>query len=105
MKKAKKKSAKKKGTTRTGNDSLDSKKVDLVPAIPLTDTALVPFDPLQIYLMEIKRYDLLSREEERNLAIKVREHRDDKAAYRLITANLRLVVKIALDFHRYWKKS
>ena len=93
------------GTTKKGNDYLDSKKVDLVPAIPLTDTALVPFDPLQIYLMEIERYDLLSREEERNLAIKVREHRDDKAAYRLITANLRLVVKIAMDFHRYWTKN
>ncbi|MBL7224847.1 MAG: RNA polymerase factor sigma-32 [Desulfobacteraceae bacterium] len=105
MKNVTKKSATKKGTTRTGKGRLASKKVDLVPAIKMTDTALVPFDPLQIYLMEVKRYDLISREEERELAIKIREKNDDKAAYRLVTANLRLVVKIAMDFHRYWTKN
>ncbi len=105
MKNATKKSATKKGTTRRGKDHLASKKVDLVPAIKMTDTALVPFDPLQIYLMEVKRYDLISREEERELAIKIRGKNDDKAAYRLVTANLRLVVKIAMDFHRYWTKN
>jgi len=105
MKKATKKSATKKGTTKTGKDHLASKKVGLVPAIQTTDRALVPFDPLQIYLMEVKRYDLISREEERELAIKIREQNDDKAAYKLVTANLRLVVKIAMDFHRYWTKN
>ena len=95
----------KKGTTKTGKDHLASKKVGLVPAIQTTDRALVPFDPLQIYLMEVKRYDLISREEERELAIKIREQNDDKAAYKLVTANLRLVVKIAMDFHRYWTKN
>jgi len=105
MKNAKKKSAKKKGKTRTGKGRLTSKKVGLVPAIQMTDKALVPFDPLQIYLMEVKRYDLISREEERELAIKIREQNDDKAAYKLVTANLRLVVKIAMDFHRYWTKN
>jgi RNA polymerase sigma-32 factor len=99
------KNATKKGTTRTGKDHPASKKVGLVPAIQMTDTALVPFDPLQIYLMEVKRYDLISREEERALAVKIREKNDDKAAYRLVTANLRLVVKIAMDFHRYWTKN
>ena len=77
----------------------------LPPSVHIAETALVPFDPLQIYLMEIKRYDLLSREEEVELAIRVREKKDDKAAYRLVTANLRLVVKIAMDFHRYWTKN
>jgi len=105
MKKATKKSATKKGKTRTGKGHPASKKVDLVPAIQTIDTALVPFDPLQIYLMEVKRYDLISREEERELAIKIREQNDDKAAYKLITSNLRLVVKIAMDFHRYWTKN
>jgi len=71
----------------------------------MTDRALVPFDPLQIYLMEVKRYDLISREEEIELGIKIREQNDDKAAYKLVTANLRLVVKIAMDFHRYWTKN
>jgi RNA polymerase sigma-32 factor len=74
-------------------------------SVHIAETALVPFDPLQIYLMEIKRYDLLTREEETELAIRVREQKDDKAACRLVTANLRLVVKIAMDFHRYWTKN
>jgi len=105
MKNATKKSATKKGKTRTSKGHPASKKVGLVPAIQMTDKALVPFDPLQIYLMEVKRYDLISREEEIELGIKIREKNDDKAAYRLVTANLRLVVKIAMDFHRYWTKN
>ena len=105
MKKATKKSATKKGTTKTGKGRGVSKKESLVPAIQVADKALVPFDPLQIYLMEIKRYELISREEEKELAIKIRENSDDKAAYRLATANQRLVVKIAMDFHRYWTKN
>ncbi|MBW2204724.1 MAG: RNA polymerase factor sigma-32 [Deltaproteobacteria bacterium] len=105
MKKTTKKSAAKKGTTRKSKGRDVSKKKSLVPAIQMTDTALVPFDPLQIYLMEIKRYELISREEEKELAIKIREDNDEKAAYKLATANLRLVVKIAMDFHRYWTKN
>lgn len=105
MKKTTKKSAAKKGKTKTGKGRGVSKKESLVPAIQVADTSLVPFDPLQIYLMEIKRYELISREEEKELAIKIREDNDDKAAYRLATANLRLVVKIAMDFHRYWTKN
>ena len=69
------------------------------------ERALVPYDPLQLYLLEIKHYKLLTREEETELAIRVREKNDKRAAYRLITSNLRLVVKIAMDFHRYWTKS
>ena len=51
------------------------------------------------------RMAISSREEEKELAIRIREKKDEKAAYRLITSNLRLVVKIAMDFHRYWAKS
>ena len=105
MKKTTKKAAAKKGTTRKSKGRGVSKKESLVPAVQVADKALVPFDPLQIYLMEIKRYELISREEEIELGIKIREKSDDKAAYRLATANLRLVVKIAMDFHRYWTKN
>ena len=69
------------------------------------DRNLVPYDPLQMYLLEIKRYNLLTREEEIELGKRVREKNDQKAAYRLATSNLRLVVKIAMDFHRYWTKN
>lgn len=77
----------------------------LPPALRPEQTAVVPYDPLQLYLLEIKQYKLLTREEEKALAIRVREQHDEKAAYRLITANLRLVVKIAMDFHRYWTRN
>ncbi len=78
---------------------------ELRPALRPEKRALTPYDPLQMYLLETKRYPLLSREEEIALAIRVREHKDKDAAYRLVTANLRLVVKIAMDFHRYWTKN
>jgi RNA polymerase sigma-32 factor len=69
------------------------------------DKALVKFDPLQLYLTEISSYKLLTRDEERELAIRVREDEDKEAAYRLVTANLRLVVKIALEFQRVWMQN
>lgn len=65
----------------------------------------ISLDPFRLYLEEIKRYPLLSREEERELAIRYREKNDIDAAYKLITANLRLVVKIAMDFQRYWMQN
>ncbi len=69
------------------------------------DKALVKFDPLQRYLSEISRYKLLTRDEERALGIRVMEEGDKDAAYVLVTANLRLVVKIALEFQRVWMQN
>ncbi|MBN1625905.1 MAG: RNA polymerase factor sigma-32 [Deltaproteobacteria bacterium] len=83
----------------------DGRDIDIIPMAQGEDRALVPYDPLQLYLMEIKRYKLLTKEEEIELATRVKEHNDPDAAYRLVTSNLRLVVKIAMDFHRYWTKS
>ena len=68
-------------------------------------SALVKYDPLQKYLQELGQYELLSREEEKELAIRVREEGDRDAAYRLVTSNLRLVVKIAMDFQRVWMQN
>jgi RNA polymerase sigma-32 factor len=59
-------------------------------------------DALQLYIWEINRYSLLTREQEKELAIRYREEGDSEAARQLITANLRLVVKIAMDFQRHW---
>ncbi len=63
-------------------------------------TALVPTDTLQRYLAEIRKYPLLSREEEHALAVAYRERGDVEAAYRLVTSNLRLVVLIAREYQR-----
>ena len=56
--------------------------------------------PLQLYLREIAKYPLLSPEEEYDLARKHFEEQDVAAAHRLITSNLRLVVKIASDLNK-----
>src|SRR5262245_55608269 len=57
-------------------------------------------DPLAVYMSEIKRYPLLTREEEHELAVKYTKTGDVVAARRLVTANLRLVVKIAHEYRR-----
>ncbi len=86
-------------------ENTEENNVDYSLIVPNEERALVPYDPLQLYLYEIKKYKLLTKEEETELAIRVREQNDQEAAYRLVTSNLRLVVKIAMDFHRYWTKS
>src|ERR671923_1555797 len=65
--------------------------------------ALVPFDPLQRYLAEIRRFPLLSREEEHRLAVEYKEFGHVEAAYKLVTANLRLVVMIAREYQKAFK--
>ncbi|HKI69361.1 MAG TPA: sigma-70 family RNA polymerase sigma factor [Verrucomicrobiae bacterium] len=64
----------------------------------LTKRALATYDPLTAYIQETRRYPLLSREDETELAIKYKEEGDMAAGRRLVTANLRLVVKIAHDY-------
>lgn len=105
MKKTKSTSSKKMKAKKKGDQHSNPSELNIVPVPAPKEKALVPYDPLQMYLSEIKRYGLLTREEEKELAIRIREKNDQKAAYRLITSNLRLVVKIAMDFHRYWTKN
>jgi RNA polymerase sigma-32 factor len=62
--------------------------------------ALEVFDPLKKYLVEIRQFPLLSREEEIRLAKRWQDEGDRMAAYRLVVSNLRLVVKIAFDYQR-----
>jgi RNA polymerase sigma-32 factor len=57
-------------------------------------------DPLQAYMAEVIRHPLLTREEEHELAVHYLKTGDVKAAYRLVAANLRLVVKLAHEYHR-----
>jgi RNA polymerase sigma-32 factor len=72
---------------------------------PPADTRVAPYDPVARFLAEIRRYPLLSREEERELALRYQETGDPEAAYTLVTSNLRLVVKIALQFQRVWMQN
>ena len=104
MAKADKKKTKDTPKKKASTDLYKDKPV-LSPIIRNESRALVPYDPLQMYLLEIKNYNLLTKEEEVELATRVREENDQDAAYRLVTSNLRLVVKIAMDFHRYWTRN
>ena len=52
---------------------------------------------LAAYLKQLRGYPLLAREEEHELAVAFRRTGDLSAAARLVTANLRLVVKLARD--------
>jgi len=61
-------------------------------------------DSLTIYLAEIRKFKLLSEEEEKNYAIKFFEEKDLEAAHTLITSNLRFVVKVASEYRRYGLK-
>jgi RNA polymerase sigma-32 factor len=64
---------------------------------------LARYDPLQAYMRDVQRYKLLTPEEEREAATRYFETGDVDAAARLVTANLRLVVKIAYDYRRAHK--
>lgn len=60
--------------------------------------SLVPADPFYLYISKIRQTPSLSHEEEMELAKRFRETGDKEAAYKLITSNLMLVVKIAYEF-------
>jgi RNA polymerase sigma-32 factor len=84
----------------------DEISVDLPPesAAPAsTDAALSRRDPLQAYLREIQRHPLLTHEEEQRLTRHYQETQDVNTAARLVTANLRLVVKLAYEYRRAYK--
>jgi RNA polymerase sigma-32 factor len=66
-------------------------------------TKLAPYDPLRRYLYEISRFEPLTREEEHELAVRYRATGDRKTAYRLITSNLKLVVKIAMIYQKVYR--
>ena len=78
------------------------KKKSLVPAVR-QEGRLVPLDPFAAYMQEVKKYPLLSEDDEKELAIRLQETGDVDAAYQLTTANLMLVVKIAMTFKREWQ--
>lgn len=65
--------------------------------------SIVRYDPLDSYLAEISHLEPLSREEEYELAVRFKEKGDKMAGYRLVLANLRLVVMIAKEYQRNFR--
>lgn len=73
---------------------------------PLVRSPTPNYDPLKRYLDDLRKYPLLAPEDEFSLAIQLREENDidkaRKAARTLVTANLRLVVKIAFEYRTFY---
>ena len=66
-----------------------------------TIPALNSEDGLNRYLAEIKKFPILTAEEEYMLAKRFEEHQDPEAAAKLVTSHLRLVAKIAMGYRGY----
>jgi RNA polymerase sigma-32 factor len=71
------------------------------PKLPQIETGLAITDPVARYMAEIRKYPLLTREEEHALAVKYRETGDREAAQKLVTSNLRFVVKVAIEYSKF----
>jgi RNA polymerase sigma-32 factor len=70
----------------------------------MTTALPVISDSMNLYLAEIRRFPVLTAEEEYRLAVKFYEEKDLEAAHTLITSNLRFVVKIANEYRAYGMK-
>jgi RNA polymerase sigma-32 factor len=62
---------------------------------------LAPEGNLSRYLQEIRKFPMLTPEEELELARRWRDHGDEQAAHKLVTSHLRLVAKIAMGYRGY----
>ena len=70
----------------------------------MTMSMPVVADSFSLYLAEIKKFSILTAEEEYRLAVRFYEEKDLEAAHRLVTSNLRFVVKIAAEYRNYGLK-
>jgi RNA polymerase sigma-32 factor len=67
------------------------------------EASITKYDPLQAYMREVQKHALLTKTEEHELAANYVKTGDRDAAARLVTANLRLVVKIAYEYRRAYR--
>jgi RNA polymerase sigma-32 factor len=67
-------------------------------------TAITTSDPLLLYLNEIRRYPLLTKEQEIEITKKYFETKDPESAQLLVRSNLRFVVKIAAEYSKFGAK-
>ena len=84
-------------------DRLSDQPAEGADALVASSSALSRRDPLGTYMRDVQRYSLLSKEEEHDLAVQYFEEGDVEAAKRLVTSNLRLVVKIAYGYRQAYK--
>jgi RNA polymerase sigma-32 factor len=70
----------------------------------MVDRLPIVSDSLSLYLAEIRKFSILSEEDEHRYAVKFFEQKDLEAAHTLITSNLRFVVKVAGEYRHYGLK-
>jgi RNA polymerase sigma-32 factor len=88
----------------SGDENLEDAPLPvLVEARSAGDGSIAKYDPLQAYMREVQKHSLLSKTEEHELATRYVKTGDVTAATRLVTANLRLVVKIAYEYRRAYR--
>lgn len=68
-----------------------------LPAVPMS----LGDEGLSRYLTEVRRFPVLSHNQEYMLAKRYRDHDDAEAAAQLVTSHLRLVVKVAMGYRGY----
>ncbi len=84
----------------SGSTALTSRPVRTPATVSASTRSLAMYDPLTAYIQETRRYPLITREEEVELAKAYQEDGDPAAGRQLVTANLRLVVKIAHEYRK-----
>ncbi len=95
-------------TDEVGEDAPDDDEADeevekkITALAPTSAGGMERLTTLQRYLAEVRRHPVLTREEEHELAVMYHEEGEVKAAKTLVNSNLRLVVKIALEYYRQW---
>ena len=83
--------------------SSEGERTKALVAVEPGHTALSRRDPFQAYLHEVQRYPLLTPERETELTRRYHETGDVNVAAQLVTANLRLVIKIAYEYRRAYR--
>ena len=84
----------------------ENKPVDLKGKNDVRDSSSKPaiYDPVSAYYQTLRHYPVLTRDEEKEVAIRYLETEDIESAYTLVTSNLKLVIKIALEYRRLWRE-
>ncbi len=91
----------------SGDDDVEVEEVgevEVAEVAPVSSGAgIARYDAMSAYLREVQRHPLLTPEQTHELAVKFLTTQDAELAARLVTSNLRLVVKIAYEYRRAYK--